>query len=124
MAASRRGWARLWRWRRIRCRCLQDRREHDADRAFTSAHLGRALLVRDRLASAAPHVFLLHLDGSAELIAARLTARQGHFMPPELLRTQFADMEPLRDDEAGEAIPIDCTPQETAALARAAVTSA
>ncbi|MEV5935069.1 hypothetical protein AB0L56_20635 [Streptomyces sp. NPDC052079] len=79
---------------------------------------------RDRLASAASRVFFLHLDGSPELIAGRITARQGHFMPPELLRTQFADCEPLGDDETGAAIPIDGTPQETAALARAAVTSA
>ncbi|MFF9202059.1 gluconokinase [Streptomyces sp. NPDC014986] len=78
---------------------------------------------RARLVSAAPSVFFLHLDGSPELIAARITARQGHFMPPGLLRTQFADFEPLGDDEAGSAIPIDGTPQETAALARAAVTS-
>ncbi|OEJ28840.1 gluconate kinase [Streptomyces agglomeratus] len=78
---------------------------------------------RDRLASAARHVFFLHLDGSPELIAARITARQGHFMPPGLLETQFADLEPLGDDEAGAAIPIDGTPQETAALAHAAVTS-
>ncbi|WP_345571547.1 gluconokinase [Streptomyces plumbiresistens] len=78
---------------------------------------------RDRLASAAPHVLFLHLDGSSELIAARITARQGHFMPPELLRTQIADLEPLGDDEAGAAIPIDGTPQQTAALALAAVTS-
>lgn len=78
---------------------------------------------RDRLASAAPHVFFLHLDGSPELIAARITARQGHFMPPGLLETQFADLEPLGDDEAGAAIPIDGTPQETAALAHAAITS-
>ncbi|MFE0823333.1 gluconokinase [Streptomyces sp. NPDC058847] len=79
---------------------------------------------RARLASAAPRVFFLHLDGSPELIAARITARQGHFMPPELLRTQFADFEPLGDGEAGFAVPIDGTPQETAALAHAAVTSA
>ncbi|MFC8867309.1 gluconokinase [Streptomyces sp. NPDC057148] len=78
---------------------------------------------RARLASAAPRVFFLHLDGSPELIATRITARQGHFMPPELLRTQLADFEPLGDDETGSAIPIDGTPQETAALARAAVTS-
>jgi gluconokinase len=78
---------------------------------------------RARLASAAPRVFFLHLDGSPELIAARITARQGHFMPPELLRTQLADFEPLGDDETGSAVPIDGTPQETAALARAAVTS-
>ncbi|MDX3611258.1 gluconokinase [Streptomyces europaeiscabiei] len=78
---------------------------------------------RDRLVSAARHVFFLHLDGSRELIAARITARQGHFMPPGLLDTQFADLEPLGDDEAGAAIPIDGTPQETAALAHDAVTS-
>ncbi|MGQ5229670.1 gluconokinase [Streptomyces sp. MN3] len=78
---------------------------------------------RARLASAAPRVFFLHLDGSPELIAARITARQGHFMPPELLRTQLADFEPLGDDETGSAVPIDGTPQETAALAHAAVTS-
>ncbi|GGU08956.1 gluconokinase [Streptomyces coeruleorubidus] len=78
---------------------------------------------RDRLSSAAPHVFFLHLDGSPELIAARITARRGHFMPPELLRTQFADLEPMGEDEAGAAIPIDGTPEQTAALAHAAVTS-
>ncbi|MGY0070754.1 gluconokinase [Streptomyces sp. QTS137] len=78
---------------------------------------------RDQLASTAPHVFFLHLDGSPELIAARINARQGHFMPPALLRTQFADLEPLDDGEAGAAIPVDGTPQETAALAHAAVTS-
>lgn len=78
---------------------------------------------RDRLASAAPHAFFLHLDGSRELIAARITARQGHCMPPGLLETQFADLEPLGDDEAGAAIPIDGTLQETVALAHTAVTA-
>ncbi|MET9816250.1 MULTISPECIES: gluconokinase [unclassified Streptomyces] len=78
---------------------------------------------RDRLASAAPRVFFLHLDGSPELIAARLTARRGHFMPPDLLRTQYADLEPLGEDEAGAAVPIDGTPEETATLAHTAVTS-
>ncbi|MGW3989739.1 gluconokinase [Streptomyces sp. NPDC004830] len=79
---------------------------------------------RDRLASAAPHVFFLHLDGSPELIAARITARRGHFMPPELLRSQVADLEPLGEEERGAAVPIDGTPQQTAALAHAAVLSA
>ncbi|MFJ5999058.1 gluconokinase [Streptomyces sp. NPDC092370] len=79
---------------------------------------------RDRLVSAAPRTFFLHLDGSPELIAGRITARKGHFMAPELLRSQFADLEPMGEDEAGAAIPIDGTPEETAALAHAAVTSA
>lgn len=78
---------------------------------------------RDRLASAAPEVFFLHLDGSPELIAARITARRGHFMPPELLRSQVSDLEPLGEEERGAAVPIDGTPQQTAALAHAAVLS-
>ncbi|MEG8279777.1 gluconokinase [Streptomyces sp. AHA2] len=78
---------------------------------------------RDRLASAAPHVFFLHLDGSPEVIAARITARRGHFMPPELLRSQVSDLEPLGEEERGAAVPIDGTPQQTAALAHAAVLS-
>ncbi|GAA2516755.1 MULTISPECIES: gluconokinase [Streptomyces] len=76
---------------------------------------------RDRLSAAAPRVFFVHLDGTPELIAARISARRGHFMPPDLLRSQFADLEPLGKDEAGAAVSIDGTPEQTAALARAAV---
>ena len=39
----------------------------------------------------------VHLDGSPELIAARLRARAGHFMPPELLQSQLATLEPPAD---------------------------
>ncbi|MFH9016622.1 hypothetical protein ACH4C6_35670 [Streptomyces sp. NPDC017943] len=44
-------------------------------------------------------------------------------MPPDLLDSQFADLETLGDDEVGAAIPVDGTPKEPAALAHAAVTS-
>jgi gluconokinase len=57
-------------------------------------------------------VFFLHLDGTRELIAARLTERKGHFMPPALLDSQFADLEPLHDDERGAVVSIDATPEE------------
>ncbi len=76
---------------------------------------------RDRLAAAAPNVFFLHLVGSAELIAGRLAAREDHFMPVSLLQSQIAALEPLAGDEQGAVIPIDGTPEETAALALAAV---
>ncbi|MEU0084664.1 gluconokinase [Streptomyces sp. NPDC006274] len=76
---------------------------------------------RDRLAAASPDAFFLHLDGSAELIAGRLAAREGHFMPASLLRSQIDALEPLGPDESGAAIAIDGTPEETAALAYAAV---
>lgn len=38
-------------------------------------------------------VEFVFLSGSRETIAARLTARHGHFMPPTLLDSQFATLE-------------------------------
>jgi gluconokinase len=73
------------------------------------------------LRRAAPEVFFLHLDGSPELIGERLAGREGHFMPPALLRSQFETLEPLDPDEAGAAVPIDGTPDEVMELAVAAV---
>ena len=37
--------------------------------------------------------------GSKELIAARMAARKGHFMPPALLDSQFATLEEPGEDE-------------------------
>ncbi|MEI7059150.1 gluconokinase [Nocardioides sp. CCNWLW239] len=62
---------------------------------------------RDLLHSRAHGLHLLHLSGSLEVIEARLAARAGHFMPPALLRSQFATLEPLAPDEQGTTIDID-----------------
>lgn len=43
-------------------------------------------------------VFVM-LDGTRDFIASRLSARQGHFMPPSLLDSQFAALEPLSANE-------------------------
>jgi gluconokinase len=61
---------------------------------------------RDLLATAADRVFFLHLHGSRDVIAERIGARRGHFMPPSLLDSQFADLEPLQPDEPGAVIDI------------------
>lgn len=56
---------------------------------------------RDRLrAGAGGRVDFLHLTGPREVIAARMTARQGHYMPAALLDSQFATLEPPGPDEA------------------------
>ncbi|WP_405579748.1 gluconokinase [Streptomyces sp. NBC_01190] len=62
---------------------------------------------RLRLDLPAPGLFFVHLDGSPRLIAARLAARTGHFMPPELLRSQFEALEPLRPGEAGVVVSVE-----------------
>lgn len=61
---------------------------------------------RDLLHSHARGVRLLHLSGSQEIVEARLAARAGHFMPPALLRSQFATLEPLAPDERGMTLDI------------------
>ena len=60
---------------------------------------------RDRIRLAG-RVTFLHLTGSRELIQSRMTARQGHYMPPSLLESQFAALEPPGPEEA-IAIDID-----------------
>jgi gluconokinase len=56
---------------------------------------------RDILIGSRTAVRLIYLNGSRDLISQRLRARQGHFMPPELLDSQFATLqEPGRDEHA------------------------
>ena len=50
---------------------------------------------------------LLYPRGSKALIAARMAARQGHFMPPALLDSQFATLEEPGADEAPVVVDID-----------------
>jgi gluconokinase len=54
---------------------------------------------RDFLVRGRPDVRLLYLHGDVELIAARLTARKGHFMPASLLDSQLATLEEPDPDE-------------------------
>ncbi|MBW1602205.1 gluconokinase [Streptomyces sp. JJ66] len=70
---------------------------------------------RDRLREDAPGVFFVHLDGTPELIAERLAGREGHFMPPALLGSQFHTLEQLDADEAGGVVSIDGTPEQVLA---------
>ena len=58
-------------------------------------------------------VRLIHLHGTDELIAARLAARKGHFMPPALLTSQLATLEPPEADE-GVAVSIEGSVAEVA----------
>jgi gluconokinase len=59
-------------------------------------------------------VRLVHLKGEYDVIAARLKARQGHFMPPALLRSQFDALEEPGEDEHAITVSIDAAPEEIA----------
>lgn len=56
---------------------------------------------RDRLRRATGRVRFLLIDVPADELHRRMAAREGHFMPPALLASQLATLEPLADDEDG-----------------------
>jgi len=64
---------------------------------------------RDSIRAQAPDAVFLHLDGSREVLGARLEGRSGHFMPAALLDSQLATLEPLGADEASVVIDISAT---------------
>ena len=72
---------------------------------------------RDRLRAAAPGLRLVYLEGAPALIAARQATRPGHFMPPSLMASQFATLEPPAPDEA--ALVLDVAHPLEALVARA-----
>ncbi len=62
---------------------------------------------RDVLTQGRTDVRLIYLDGTQSLIADRLSHRKGHFMPPGLLISQFAALEPPTPDERPVTVSID-----------------
>lgn len=62
---------------------------------------------RDQLRSHCPQTEFVHLSGAPEVIAARQASRPGHFMPPSLMASQFATLEPLQADEPGVTLDVD-----------------
>jgi gluconokinase len=67
---------------------------------------------RDILIGARPDVRLVYLKGAHDLIARRIAIRHGHFMPPELLDSQFAALEEPRADERPIVTSIAPHPRE------------
>jgi gluconokinase len=92
-----------WPWLDLVAQALRDR----APVVVACSALRRAY--RDRLRRAGD-VRFLHLAAPQEVIAGRLAARQGHFMPPGLLTSQYATLEPPPPGEAlvlNAALPPD-----------------
>ena len=65
------------------------------------------LAYRDILVHGREDVRIIFLDGTQDLIAARLAARKGHFMPPGLLTSQFATLERPAANERPIIVSID-----------------
>jgi gluconokinase len=59
-------------------------------------------------------VRLVYLKGRQELIAARLAARKGHFMPASLLDSQFATLEEPQPGEEAAVVSVAMPPGKVA----------
>ena len=75
---------------------------------------------RDRLRQAAADLRVVWLHGDPDLLAQRLAGRTGHYMPPSLLPSQLATLEPPDADEdalvADIGQPADALVQRLATL--------
>jgi len=76
---------------------------------------------RDQLRRGAPALRLVFLDGARELLAARLAARPGHYMPASLLQSQLDTLEPPRADERPVELDIALALDEQVERARHAL---
>jgi len=79
--------------------------------------LKRAYRDRLRTTSGLP-LFLVHLHGARDMLAARLNYRERHFMPASMLDSQLAALEYPQADEEAVTLDVALRPAE---LARAAI---
>jgi gluconokinase len=105
-------------WLEVINRWMLGRQSLGESTVVSSSALKRSY--RDILRKDVP-VFFVHLVGSQELIQNRLSQRKGHFMPPALLPSQFAILEPLQDDEPGIEVSVEGTQQQMIERAISAV---
>ena len=79
---------------------------------------------RDLLVGAHGRVLFIHLVADEEALRERMEHREGHFMPSALLPSQFADLEPLVDDEDGVTVTSRPAPEQTLGAILAALETA
>ncbi|MFB9241784.1 gluconokinase [Massilia antarctica] len=104
---DRAGWLETLQWR------IGEARAHGAGLVVSCSALKRRY--RDLLRQGDPALRFVHLDGPRELIAGRMRARAGHYMPPALLESQLRDLEALQADEAGVVLDVGIAPAEQVA---------
>ena len=69
---------------------------------------------RDLLRDGHPSVWFAHISVPEQVLGDRLEQRKGHYMPPALLGSQLATLEPLQADEPGAVVAAQAGPGEVA----------
>jgi carbohydrate kinase (thermoresistant glucokinase family) len=99
-----------WPWLRAIAAAIDALRARGENAVVACSALRRAY--RDILIGDRRDVRLIYLKGSQALIAERMKARKGHFMPPALLESQFQTLEEPGPDENPITVEIGGTPDE------------
>jgi len=94
------------RWDWLRALRAEIRQVRDAGGVPVLACSALKRAYRDLLRGDDEGVCFVHLHGERDLIAQRMVARGGHFMPPALLDSQLRDLEPLQEDECGITLDV------------------
>jgi gluconokinase len=89
---------------------VDEQRRADTSAVVTCSALRRSY--RDRLRAGRPGVLFCHVTADPAVLERRMRARQGHFMPPSLLPSQLAVLEPLGPDEPGLTLSSDAGPDD------------
>lgn len=104
-------------WIERMCHYLRERA--DTDETFVLAFSGLKRSHREPFRHCGLDTHFLFLDGDADTIARRMSARQGHFMPPALLDSQFDALERPDPLTETDVIPLNVKPPVPGVLEQA-----
>jgi gluconokinase len=99
-----------WPWLRLIGDWMNGQVEEGISSVVTCSALRR--VYRDLLRENRPNVRFCHITAPEAAIADRLDHRAGHYMPPSLLPSQLATLEPLQPDEPGVTVSGEGTETE------------
>lgn len=91
-------------WLRTLAAWMTDQGQAGTSTVLACSALRRAY--RDTLRHGPDWVPFIHLAGPMEVVHARMRTRENHFMPMELLKSQYATLQPLQDDEDGVTLDL------------------
>ncbi|MET8118346.1 gluconokinase [Micromonospora sp. NPDC005189] len=98
-----------WPWLRDIAAWTADRAAEGRSTVLACSALKRSY--RDVLRQGPLSVDVVHLDGPAEVIRARMARREGHYMPASLLESQLATLEPAEPDESVLVLDVSLAPE-------------
>lgn len=110
-------------WLQTLAGLLADRHSRGQGTVLACSALRRAY--RDVLRTAVPggETFVFQLDADEATLRSRMESRTGHYMPPALLDSQLATLEPLEPDEPGVILDTTQPPDVVVAAAVSVIRS-